>query len=220
MQQVTSIPKLAIRKPDSHKGDFGKVCIIGGSFGMSGAAALMGMAALKSGAGLVRLGVAKSILPVVATIDPCYTTFPLAEDKDGRISARALNTILNVIGDNDRPHDTCNPNHSSGHGIEVNSTVALEEEKRAWIYGNIIECNRGTPGNGITISTNGVVTGKDEYGKSSPEYQNEIRNHIGFGINLGNFDGNDISNNHLIGNTGGIQATNFNNNTFANNIIE
>lgn len=101
MQEVTNIPELVTRKADSHKGDFGKVCIIGGSLGMSGAAALMGMAALKSGAGLVRLGVAKSILPVVAAIDPCYTTFPLAEDKDGRISARAMNTILNVIPDND-----------------------------------------------------------------------------------------------------------------------
>jgi NAD(P)H-hydrate epimerase len=55
MQIIKDIPKLKPRATDAHKGDFGRVCIIGGCIGMSGAAALAGRAALRSGAGLVRV---------------------------------------------------------------------------------------------------------------------------------------------------------------------
>jgi len=101
MQTVDSIPKLKPRPIDAHKGDFGRVCIIAGSFGMSGAAALAGRAALRAGAGLVRVSVPKSVLPIVASIEPSFTTIPLAEDNTGRISARAINTILNAVSEND-----------------------------------------------------------------------------------------------------------------------
>jgi len=95
------VPRLKPRPIDGHKGTFGKVCIVAGSVGMSGAAALAGRAALRAGAGLVRVAAAKSVLPVVASIEPCYTTIPLAEDSAGRISGKALGTILDAIGDND-----------------------------------------------------------------------------------------------------------------------
>jgi NAD(P)H-hydrate epimerase len=101
MKLIETIPKLKPRKPDVHKGDFGKVCIIGGSIGMSGAAALAGRAALRSGAGLVRVATPKSVLPIVASIEPSYTTIPLAEDSAGQISAKAINTILDAAGEND-----------------------------------------------------------------------------------------------------------------------
>jgi NAD(P)H-hydrate epimerase len=101
MQIITNIPKLKPRATDAHKGDFGKVCIIAGSIGMSGAAALAGRAALRAGAGLVRVATAKSALPIVASIEPSYTTIPLPEDSAGRISAKAINTILNIISEND-----------------------------------------------------------------------------------------------------------------------
>jgi NAD(P)H-hydrate epimerase len=101
MQLIESIPKLKPRKPDAHKGDFGKVCIIGGCIGMSGAAALAGRAALRSGAGLVRVAVPESILPIVASIEPSYTTIPLPEDSSGRISAKAINAILDAVSEND-----------------------------------------------------------------------------------------------------------------------
>jgi NAD(P)H-hydrate epimerase len=68
---------------------------------MSGAAALAGRAALRAGAGLVRVATPKSILPIVASIEPSFTTIPLAEDNTGRIAASAANTILNIISDND-----------------------------------------------------------------------------------------------------------------------
>ncbi len=101
MQIITSIPKLKPRAVDAHKGDFGRVCIIAGSSGMSGAAALAGRAALRAGAGLVRVAIPESILPIVASIEPSFTTIPLAEDSTGRISAKAINTILSTVSEND-----------------------------------------------------------------------------------------------------------------------
>jgi hydroxyethylthiazole kinase-like uncharacterized protein yjeF len=101
MQKIEIIPKLKPRAADAHKGDFGKVCIIAGSFGMSGAAALAGRSALRAGAGLVRVAIPKSILPIVASIEPSFTTIPLPEDSHGRISAKAINNILEIINDND-----------------------------------------------------------------------------------------------------------------------
>jgi ADP-dependent NAD(P)H-hydrate dehydratase len=101
MQKVNNIPKLKPRANDAHKGDFGRVCIIAGSIGMSGAAALAGRAALRAGAGLVRVATPKSVLPIVASIEPSFTTIPLDEDTTGRISAKAINIILNAVSEND-----------------------------------------------------------------------------------------------------------------------
>jgi ADP-dependent NAD(P)H-hydrate dehydratase len=101
METISQIPKLKPRAADAHKGDFGKVCIIAGSIGMSGAAALAGRAALRCGAGLVRVATPKSVLPIVASIEPSFTTIALPEDNDGRISAKAINIILNAVSDND-----------------------------------------------------------------------------------------------------------------------
>lgn len=101
MKIIKNIPKLKPRAKNAHKGDFGKVCIVAGSVGMSGAAALAGRAALRAGAGLVRVATPKSILPIVASIEPSFTNIPLAEDTAGRISAKAINTILNAAAEND-----------------------------------------------------------------------------------------------------------------------
>lgn len=101
MQIIETIPKLKPRAVDAHKGDFGKVCIIAGSIGMSGAAALAGRAALRAGAGLVRVATPKSVLPIVASIEPSFTTIALPEDNDGKISAKAINIILDAASEND-----------------------------------------------------------------------------------------------------------------------
>jgi len=98
---IETIPKLKPRAVDGHKGDYGKVCIIAGSIGMSGAAALAGRAALRAGAGLVRVATPKSVLPIVAAIEPSFTTIALPEDGDGRISAKAIHAVLEAIGEND-----------------------------------------------------------------------------------------------------------------------
>jgi ADP-dependent NAD(P)H-hydrate dehydratase len=100
MQVIKTIPKLRPRAADAHKGIFGKVCIVAGSLGMSGAAALAGRSALRAGAGLVRVAVPKSILPIVASIEPSYTTIPL-EDAAGQISKKAAAQLIKAAGDND-----------------------------------------------------------------------------------------------------------------------
>ncbi len=101
METITKIPKLSARKTDSHKGDFGKVCIVAGSIGYSGAAAIAGRSALRAGGGLVRVATPKSVLPIIAAIEPSYTTIPLAEDDDGLMSAEAVDTVLAQISLND-----------------------------------------------------------------------------------------------------------------------
>ncbi|MDH7598050.1 MAG: NAD(P)H-hydrate dehydratase [Sedimentisphaerales bacterium] len=101
MEIISQIPRLPPRRPDSHKGNYGRILIIAGSVGMTGAAALAGRAALRAGAGLVRIATARSALSIVASIDPCYTTIALAEDSLGRIAAAAIDTILDAVSDSD-----------------------------------------------------------------------------------------------------------------------
>ncbi len=87
---------LTTRPRDGHKGTFGTVLVVGGSWGMSGAVTLCGMSALRSGAGLVKLAVPERILPIVASIGLEYTILPLAEDGDGRIASSALVSLQNT----------------------------------------------------------------------------------------------------------------------------
>lgn len=94
-----TLPKLPPRPDESHKGTFGKAVIVAGSRGMSGAACLAGLGALRGGAGLVQLAVPSAILPIVAAVEPSYLTVPLPEDERGRISRRAARDILHLAED-------------------------------------------------------------------------------------------------------------------------
>ncbi|MSR59168.1 MAG: NAD(P)H-hydrate dehydratase [Planctomycetaceae bacterium] len=94
----TVLPALPARPAASHKGTFGKVLIVAGSRGMSGAACLAGLGALRGGAGLVQVAVPAGILPVVAAVEPSYLTVPLAEDQEGRIDRQAAREILALAG--------------------------------------------------------------------------------------------------------------------------
>jgi NAD(P)H-hydrate epimerase len=87
---------LPLRKPDAHKGDFGRAVLIGGSRGMSGAIALAGLAALRGGAGLVTLAVPDACLETVAAFEPSYMTAPLACDEAGRIRSEAEEEIIRL----------------------------------------------------------------------------------------------------------------------------
>ncbi len=77
LQIVKRVPRLPPRKADSHKGDYGRVLVIGGSRGMIGAPALCANAALRSGAGLVRIAVEALLQERVAVLAPCATTIDL-----------------------------------------------------------------------------------------------------------------------------------------------
>ena len=74
---------LPARKPDGHKGDFGRVLVIGGSAGYTGAPFLTASAAVRSGCGLVYLGVPNTVWPVLAVKCTSAMPFPLP-DQDGR----------------------------------------------------------------------------------------------------------------------------------------
>lgn len=80
--------------PDAHKGTFGKVFIIAGSQGMTGAAALSAEAAVRSGAGLVTVGVPKSLDDILETKLTEAMKLPLAETPEHSLSPEALNTAL------------------------------------------------------------------------------------------------------------------------------
>jgi hydroxyethylthiazole kinase-like uncharacterized protein yjeF len=81
---------IAPRPPDSNKGNYGHVMVIGGSLGKAGAAAMAGMSALRAGAGLSTVATAKSVLATVAGFHPELMTEPLDETEAGSISLRAL----------------------------------------------------------------------------------------------------------------------------------
>ena len=93
-QSVLSI--LPERDPFGHKGNFGKVLLLCGSRGFTGAAYLAAMGALRSGAGLVYLGVPESIYAIEAVKLNEPVVFPLP-DKEGKLSAEAIPQILNRL---------------------------------------------------------------------------------------------------------------------------
>ena len=68
--QITDLPPLPDRAPESHKGTYGRVLLVAGSPGMPGAAVLAARAALRSGAGLVTVAFAESLAPVFTAAVP------------------------------------------------------------------------------------------------------------------------------------------------------
>lgn len=81
------------RNPLAHKGDFGRILLLCGSRGYTGAAALAAMGALRCGAGLVYLGVPESIYAIEAVKLTEPVVFPLPEE-DGMLSKAAIDQIL------------------------------------------------------------------------------------------------------------------------------
>jgi ADP-dependent NAD(P)H-hydrate dehydratase len=94
IEVVTQLPRLKPRPADSNKGSFGRVLVVAGSRGMSGAAVLCGSAALRGGAGLVYVAVPESIQSIVACGNPCYLTEPLPEDQQGRVAATSEPSVM------------------------------------------------------------------------------------------------------------------------------
>jgi NAD(P)H-hydrate epimerase len=86
--------ELPPRVPDSNKGTYGKVLVIGGSRGKTGAAAMAGRAALRTGAGLVTVATAESVLPIIAVSMPELMTAPLVETSHGTIANQSVEVLL------------------------------------------------------------------------------------------------------------------------------
>jgi len=90
---------VSVRAPESHKGDFGRVLIVAGSVGKTGAAHLAALGALRSGAGLVTVATPKSCVPVIASMAAEYMTIPLDETPEGTIDFAALDRVLDFKAD-------------------------------------------------------------------------------------------------------------------------
>lgn len=88
------------RPADAHKGNFGKLLLLCGSRGFTGAAYLAAMGALRSGAGLVFLGVPESIYAIEAVKLNEAVVFPLP-DRDGALSREAISDIARRLSQMD-----------------------------------------------------------------------------------------------------------------------
>jgi len=86
--------QLLHRKPAAHKGDFGHVFILAGCAQYSGAALLCSSAAMRSGAGLVTLGIPRNIVnAIIKKKSPEVILEPLAQTRQLTISLKALAQI-------------------------------------------------------------------------------------------------------------------------------
>jgi len=81
------------RLPETHKGDYGRLLLLGGCVGYTGAPTLCARAAVRSGAGLVYLGVPAPIYDITAVKNDEAMPFPLPADETGGFSEKAVDII-------------------------------------------------------------------------------------------------------------------------------
>jgi NAD(P)H-hydrate epimerase len=81
------------RSADTHKGRTGHLLVIAGSPGKTGAAAMTAMSAMRSGAGLVTLGIAESLNPILETQVLEVMSAPLPENQNGVLGNTAFEDI-------------------------------------------------------------------------------------------------------------------------------
>src|SRR5437763_1614288 len=101
LQQTTELPRLPPRPAASNKETYRRLLLVAGSEGKSGAAILCGSAALRGGAGLVKVATSRAAWPLVAAGNPCYMTVPLEQNADGRFTGAAMADLMNVAKGSD-----------------------------------------------------------------------------------------------------------------------
>ena len=111
------------RAPESHKGDFGRVTLVAGSRGKTGAAFLSAIGALRSGVGLITVATPASCLPTVASMAPELMTAPLPESKAGTVVPAAVQTVLEL------EHDVLACGPGLGRGPEIAEFVRTLVER-------------------------------------------------------------------------------------------
>ncbi len=85
------------RRADAHKGTAGHLMIIAGSPGKTGAAAMTAVSAMKTGAGLVTLGIPASLNPILESQVLEVMTEPLAETKDSMLAEASFGSIIRLL---------------------------------------------------------------------------------------------------------------------------
>ncbi len=110
------------RDPYAHKGNFGKLLLLCGSRGFTGAAYLAAMGALRSGAGLVFSGVPESIYAIEAVKLNEAIVFPLP-DADGKLSEAAIPDILQRLPNMDAVLMGCGLGQSDGTRAVVKAVL-------------------------------------------------------------------------------------------------
>jgi len=85
------------RKADSNKGDYGRVLVITGSTGMTGAGCLAGTASLRSGTGLLYLGVPKTLSFIYECNLTEAVTLPLEDENKGFLTKECIPMLLEYM---------------------------------------------------------------------------------------------------------------------------
>ncbi len=116
--------RLPKRRPDTHKGDYGKLLIVGGAVGYTGAPTMCARAAVRAGAGLVYLGVPAAIYDITAVKNDEAMPFPLPADGDGAVAPEAAETVLERL----QGCDVCalGPGMGKGKGTSAVVRAVLE----------------------------------------------------------------------------------------------
>jgi NAD(P)H-hydrate epimerase len=89
------------RRSSAHKGDFGRVLVVAGSRGMTGAASLCGEAALRTGAGLVTVAVPETLHSIMEAKLTEVMTAPLPDSGNGKLVREAKQRIISLLEDKD-----------------------------------------------------------------------------------------------------------------------
>jgi len=170
---------LPIRKKEGHKGTYGKVGIIAGSKGMTGAAYLTSMASLRSGSGLVYLVIPESLNGIMETKTTEVITIPIKDDGKGYFEENCINKIKELIGNFDVLG--LGPGLGVDKGrIKVIKEILLASNKTVVLDGDGINC---------------IVNNTEELAKRT--YTTVITPHPGELSRLLNVSIEDIQNNRL-----------------------
>ncbi len=128
-KRIEDFGKLPSRDRAGHKGDFGRVLVVGGSRRMIGAPALAGKGALRGGAGLVTIASPAPVQLAVAMLCECATSVPLPSEKTGKqeLSAEAVGKFRTIA-------EACDilavgPGMAVGPGQEALVRAAIDQEK-------------------------------------------------------------------------------------------
>ncbi|MEK7396826.1 MAG: NAD(P)H-hydrate dehydratase [Candidatus Poribacteria bacterium] len=101
IQSSCALKLLPERPRDGHKGLFGRVLVIAGSVGLTGASAMASLSALRVGAGLVTLGTPESLNPIMEVKLTEAMTLPLPETSHQTLSIRAYDKIMQMVNGTD-----------------------------------------------------------------------------------------------------------------------